>query len=79
MLTFNRSQIWQLIVLQGVLGGTSGALLYTPVLIWLQVASTVSHVDQKLNLRLERNGSLSVEGKHSLRGSSELRKLIILM
>ena len=27
---------WQLILLQGVLGGTSGAVLYTPVLLWLQ-------------------------------------------
>ncbi|ORY55169.1 MFS general substrate transporter [Leucosporidium creatinivorum] len=30
------SKIWQLILLQGVLCGISGAVLYTPVLIWLQ-------------------------------------------
>lgn len=30
------TQVWQLILLQGVLCGISGAVLYTPVLIWLQ-------------------------------------------
>lgn len=30
------SHVWQLILLQGVLGGISGAVLYTPVLMWLQ-------------------------------------------
>lgn len=28
-------QVWQLILLQGVLGGTCGAILYIPVLLWL--------------------------------------------
>lgn len=30
------TQVWQLIILQGVLGGTAGAVLYTPVLMWMQ-------------------------------------------
>lgn len=30
------TSVWQLIILQGILGGTSGAVLYTPVLMWLQ-------------------------------------------
>ncbi|CEQ40786.1 SPOSA6832_02419, partial [Sporobolomyces salmonicolor] len=29
-------QVWQLILLQGVLGGMSGAVLYAPVLLWMQ-------------------------------------------
>ncbi|GAA5861711.1 hypothetical protein JCM1840_005238 [Sporobolomyces johnsonii] len=29
-------QVWQLILLQGVLGGLSGAVLYAPVLLWMQ-------------------------------------------
>lgn len=29
------TKVWQLIVLQGVLGGTTGAVLYAPVLLWL--------------------------------------------
>lgn len=29
------TKVWQLIVLQGVLCGYSGAILYTPVLLWL--------------------------------------------
>lgn len=29
------TKVWQLIVLQGVLCGLSGAVLYTPVLLWL--------------------------------------------
>ncbi|KAM0750692.1 MFS general substrate transporter [Meredithblackwellia eburnea MCA 4105] len=30
------TKIWHLICLQGILGGISGCVLYTPVLIWLQ-------------------------------------------
>ncbi|BGP47568.1 hypothetical protein JCM10450v2_003431 [Rhodotorula kratochvilovae] len=29
------TDVWQLILLQGVLGGTSGAILYTPVFLWV--------------------------------------------
>lgn len=29
------TKVWQLILLQGVLCGYSGAVLYTPVLLWL--------------------------------------------
>lgn len=28
-------QVWQLIVLQGVICGTAGAILYAPVLVWM--------------------------------------------
>lgn len=31
------AQVWQLIVLQGVLCGLSGAVLYVPVVLYLQV------------------------------------------
>ncbi|KAM0750468.1 MFS general substrate transporter [Meredithblackwellia eburnea MCA 4105] len=30
------TKVWHLILLQGVLGGASGAILYAPVLLWLQ-------------------------------------------
>lgn len=35
-------QVWQLILLQGVIGGACGAILYAPVLLWLQVSSRVA-------------------------------------
>lgn len=30
------TEVWQLILLQGILCGTAGAVLYAPVLMWLQ-------------------------------------------
>lgn len=35
-LTYDIAQVWQLIILQGLLCGVSGAVLYAPVLMWLQ-------------------------------------------